>query len=63
MEEISKSDEAMEITRTAVKLATNFDVAPGVGMWDTLKTMSPEGMMDMAGSMLPRVFWKASTPN
>ena len=50
MEEISKNEEAMELAHKAVKLATNFDVAPGVGMWDMMKNMTPEkmgGMLNM----------------
>ena len=42
MEEISKNEEALEITSKALKLATNFDIKPGIGMWDMLKTMKPE---------------------
>ena len=37
--------------RKAVKLATNFDVAPGVGMWDMMKKMSPESMGGMISGM------------
>ena len=56
MEEIAECPEAMEIVAKAVKLATNFDVRPGVGMWDMMKSMAPEGMVNMAGSMLPEGF-------
>ena len=56
MEEISKSPKAMEITAKAIKLATNFDLAPGQGMWDMMKTMKPEDMANMAGSMMPEGF-------
>ena len=31
----------------AVKLATNFDIKPGVGMWDMMKRMTPETMAKM----------------
>ena len=51
IEEISRNDEAMAIVRKAVKLATNFDVAPGVGMWDMMKKMSPESMGGMISGM------------
>ena len=51
MEEISNNDEAMAIVRKAVKLATNFDVAPGVGMWDMMKKMSPASMSGMIAGM------------
>ncbi len=56
MEEISRSPEAMEVVATAVKLATNMKVAPGEGMWDMMKSMSPEKMCQMAGSMMPEGF-------
>ena len=55
MEDIAECPEAMEIVSKAVKLATNFDVRPGVGMWD-MKSMAPEGMVNMAGNMLPEGF-------
>ena len=51
IEEISRNDEAMAIVRKAVKLATNFDVAPGVGMWDMMKKMSPASMSGMIAGM------------
>ena len=47
MEEISKNEKALEITAKALKLATNFDIKPGIGMWDMLKTMKPEAMTNM----------------
>ncbi len=47
MEEIAKNPEAFEIVSKAVKLATNFTVAPGEGMWDMMKTMSLEKMGGM----------------
>lgn len=56
MEDIAKSEQAMEITKKAIKLATNFDLAPGVGMWDMMKSMKPEDMVKMAGSMMPEGF-------
>ena len=56
MEELAKSEEALDIVRKAVKLATNFDLAPGVGMWNMMKSMSPEGMMALGGSTLPKGF-------
>ena len=51
MEEISKNEEAMAITAKAVKLATNFDIKPGIGMWDMMKKMSPEHMTQMISGM------------
>ena len=56
MEELSKCPEAFEIVHNAVKLATNFDVAPGVGMWDMMKGMTPEKMCGMMGSAMPKGF-------
>lgn len=49
--ELAKSKEALEIAAQAVKLATNFLVKPGEGMWDMMKTMSPESMMSMMPHM------------
>jgi len=56
MEEISHSDEAMEIVTKAIKLVTNMKIKAGEGMWDIMKNMSPEGMKDMIGSMMPEGF-------
>lgn len=56
MEEIAKSPEALEVVREAVRLATNFKLAPGEGMWDMMKSMSPEKLCGMAGSNLPEGF-------
>lgn len=56
MEEIAKCKEALEIAAKAVKLVTNFEVAPNVGMWDMMRSMSPEGLIGMAGSMAPEGF-------
>ena len=44
MEEVSKSPEAFALVAKVVKLTTNFDVKPGSGMWDMMKTMSPENL-------------------
>lgn len=63
METLVRSPEAMEMVREAVKLATNFDLSPGVGMWNMMKSMTPEGMMTIGGSTMPRASWKGSTPN
>ena len=55
MEEISKNEEALALARKAVKLATNFDIAPGVGMWDMMKNMTPEkmgGMLNMGDGFM-----------
>ena len=47
MEELSKNEEALALATRAVKLATNFDIKPGVGMWDMMKRMTPETMAKM----------------
>lgn len=54
MEEIAKNAEALAITAKAVKLATNFDMKPGVGMWDMMKAMTPEDVTKMVS--LPQGF-------
>ena len=51
MEELAKNEEALAIVRKAAKLATNFDVKPGEGMWDMMKTMTPESMTNMVSTM------------
>ncbi len=56
MGEIAKSEEAMKVVAEAVKLATNMKVAPGEGMWDMMKGMAPQAMVEMAGSMMPEGF-------
>ena len=47
MEDLSKNEEALALATKAVKLATNFDIKPGVGMWDMMKRMTPEAMAKM----------------
>ena len=56
MEEIATCPEAMEVVSKAMKLATNFDMQPGAGMWDMMKNMTPESMATMAGNMMPEGF-------
>lgn len=56
METLAQSPEALEMVREAVKLVTNFDLSPGVGMWDMMKSMTPEGMMTMGGGAMPQGF-------
>ena len=51
MDEIAKNEEALAIASKAVKLATNFDIKPGVGMWDMMKKMTPESMSNMISGM------------
>ena len=55
-EVIAQNEEALEMVSNAVKLASNFEVRPGVGMWDMMKAMTPEGMVQMAGAMVPDGF-------
>ncbi len=56
MEELATSPKALAVVSKAVKLATNFELKPGAGMWDMIKKMTPEGMMDLAGETLPEGF-------
>lgn len=56
LEELASCPEALDIVNKAVKLATNFEVRPGVDMWDMLKAMTPETMTAMAGGMAPEGF-------
>lgn len=51
MEQLAECPEALEVVATAVKLATNFDLKPGEGMWSMMKAMSPNDMMKMSGDM------------
>ena len=51
MAEIAKNEEALAITAKAVKLATNFDIKPGEGMWDMMQKMTPEAMGGMISGM------------
>lgn len=56
METLARSSEALGVVREAVKLAANFDLAPGVGMWDMMKFMTPEGIITRRGAKMPRGF-------
>lgn len=57
LDEIAKCPEALELTAKAVKLAMNFDLKPGEGMWDMIHGMTPEqGLEKMASGMLPDNF-------
>lgn len=56
MEEIAKSKEALAVVSKAIKLTMNMTVAPGQGMWDMMKAMSPEKAIGMAGSLAPEGF-------
>ena len=55
METIAQNEQAMAVTAQAVKLATNFDLKPGTGMWDMIKSMTPEAMASMV-STVPQGF-------
>ncbi len=54
--EISECPEALEVVSTAVRLATNMKLVPGEGMWEMVKGMSLEHMVDMASGMMPEGF-------
>ncbi len=56
IEEIANCPEAMKEVSEAIKLTMNMEVSPGEGMWDMMKSMSVEAMMEMAGSMAPEGF-------
>lgn len=56
MEEFASCPEALEIVSKAVKLASNFDLRPGTGMWDMMKSVTPEEILSMTGNMMPEGF-------
>ena len=56
MEELFKSPEAGQIVSKAVKMASNFVVEPGSGMWGMMKGMTPERMMGLSGGLMPDGF-------
>ena len=56
MEEIAKSPEAISVIADAIMIVMNMKLVPGEGMWDMMKGMTPEVMMQMAGSMAPEGF-------
>ncbi len=56
MEQMAEVPEALEVVSKAMKLATNFELVPGEGMWDMMKAISPQDMMQMAGSTMPEGF-------
>ena len=63
MEELADCPEALEIVTNAVKLATNMKLVPGEGMWDMMKSMTPEDMCRMAGAMMPEGFVESLNAN
>ena len=56
MGEMASCPEALEIVSNAIKLATNFTVKPGEGMWDMMKGISLDSLTSMAGSVMPEGF-------
>ncbi len=56
IEEIGESAEAMEIAAKAIKLTMNMKLEKGKGMWDMMKSMTLENMIQMAGSLAPEGF-------
>lgn len=56
IEELAKSQEALSIVTEAVKLTMNMVVSPGEGMWDMMKAMKLDAMIELAGSMAPEGF-------
>lgn len=56
MEVIAENEEAFEMVSKAIKLATNFKIEKGVGMWDMMKNMTPEAMKAMMGNNIPDGF-------
>lgn len=55
-ETLSACPEAMELAAKAVKLASNFTIAPGKGMWDMMRSMSPERIIAMSSGLVPDGF-------
>ena len=56
MGDLAKNEESLEIASTAFKLAMNMTIRPGEGMWDMMKEMKLESMLEMAGSLVPDGF-------
>lgn len=56
LEVLFENEKTAGIVAKAVKLATNFDLQPGSGMWGMMKSMTPQSMVDMGGGMLPEGF-------
>ncbi len=55
-EELAKCPEALAEASEAYKLAMNMELKPGEGMWDMMKAMTMEDMLNMAGSLVPDGF-------
>lgn len=56
VEELGESEKALKVVAEAVKLTMNMKLEKGKGLWDMMKTMTPEGMVQMAGSLAPDGF-------
>lgn len=56
IEEIANCPEAMELTAKAVKLATNFTIERGKGMWDMMHSMTVERLINMSSGLVPDGF-------
>ena len=56
VEVLAQNEEAFKITAKALKLATNFDLQVGVGMYDMMKANSPEAMRGILGDSVPEGF-------
>lgn len=56
MEEIAECPQALALAQEAVKLTMNMKLAPGEGMWDMVRSMTLETMIQMAGSLAPEGF-------
>ncbi|MCD7882188.1 MAG: glycoside hydrolase family 2 protein [Lachnospiraceae bacterium] len=56
VEEIAKCPEAMAAASEAFKLTMNMTLTPGEGMWDMMRSMTMEAVLEMAGSMCPKGF-------
>ncbi len=54
--EIAKNEEAFKVVSEAFKLAMNMELKVGEGMWDMMKSMRMEDMLQMAGDMVPEGF-------
>ena len=56
MEEMAACPEAIEVVTKAIKLTMGMTIAPGEGMWNMMKGMTMEKLVQMSGSMAPEGF-------
>ena len=56
MMEIANNTEAFDIVAKAIAVTMKMELAVSEGMWDMVKTMTPESMAAMAGSLAPDGF-------